>query len=145
MFSCGLLHTKTPVFDDQQKNLHHCADTRWCVEDVSRIMVNKDGWWERDRVKKICVISITWQWWWQNNQPKSNERICHLMNNWPVFYEISLLQYVTAGWLPFYGISTLMGYLMPNSVFIIYKGSKVGDHSRGWPEGSLFDSYYTKV
>ena len=23
--------------------------------------------------------------------------------------------------------------------------SKVGDHSRGWPEGSLFDSYYTNV
>ena len=23
--------------------------------------------------------------------------------------------------------------------------SKAGDHSRGWPEGSLFDSYYTKV
>ena len=23
--------------------------------------------------------------------------------------------------------------------------SKVSDHSRGWPEGSLFDSYYTKV
>ena len=23
--------------------------------------------------------------------------------------------------------------------------SKVDDHSRGWPEGSLFDSYYTKV
>ena len=22
---------------------------------------------------------------------------------------------------------------------------KAGDHSRGWPEGSLFDSYYTKV
>ena len=22
---------------------------------------------------------------------------------------------------------------------------KVSDHSRGWPEGSLFDSYYTKV
>ena len=22
--------------------------------------------------------------------------------------------------------------------------SKVGEHSRGWPEGSLFDSYYTK-
>ena len=27
----------------------------------------------------------------------------------------------------------------------IYKKSKVSDHSRGWPEGSLFDSYYTKV
>ena len=25
------------------------------------------------------------------------------------------------------------------------KLSKVSDHSRGWPEGSLFDSYYTKV
>ena len=25
------------------------------------------------------------------------------------------------------------------------KVSKVSDHSRGWPEGSLFDSYYTKV
>ena len=23
--------------------------------------------------------------------------------------------------------------------------SKVSDHRRGWPEGSLFDSYYTKV
>ena len=23
--------------------------------------------------------------------------------------------------------------------------SKVGDCSRGWPEGSFFDSYYTKV
>ena len=25
------------------------------------------------------------------------------------------------------------------------KVSKVGDHCRGWPKGSLFDSYYTKV
>ena len=23
--------------------------------------------------------------------------------------------------------------------------TKIGDRSRGWPEGSLFDSYYTKV
>ena len=23
--------------------------------------------------------------------------------------------------------------------------SKVGDHSRGWPEGSLFNSYYTEM
>ena len=29
-------------------------------------------------------------------------------------------------------------------LFIVSK-SKVSDHSRGWPEGSLFDSYYTKV
>ena len=25
------------------------------------------------------------------------------------------------------------------------KVSKVGDHSRGYPGGSLFDSYYTKM
>ena len=34
-------------------------------------------------------------------------------------------------------------------IFYVYitkiKGIKVSDHSRGWPEGSLFDSYYTKV
>ena len=24
-------------------------------------------------------------------------------------------------------------------------GKKVGDRSRGWPEGSLFDSYFTKM
>ena len=40
-----------------------------------------------------------------------------------------------SGWLVgFYGISTLVSYFMPNP------GNKVGDHSRGWPEGSLFDS-----
>ena len=31
------------------------------------------------------------------------------------------------------------------SIFYPNKVSKVSDHSRGWPEGSLFDSYYTKV
>ena len=30
-------------------------------------------------------------------------------------------------------------------IYIYIYISKVGDHSRGWPEGSLFDSYYTKV
>ena len=29
--------------------------------------------------------------------------------------------------------------------FATMSKSKVSDHSRGWPEGSLFDSYYTKV
>ena len=27
----------------------------------------------------------------------------------------------------------------------VSKKSKGGDPSQGWPEGSLFDSYYTKV
>ena len=33
----------------------------------------------------------------------------------------------------------------PVAVTIYIYKSKVSDHSRGWPEGSLFDSYYTKV
>ena len=31
------------------------------------------------------------------------------------------------------------------NIYCKKKVSKVGDRSRGWPEGSLFDSYYTKV
>ena len=31
------------------------------------------------------------------------------------------------------------------SIYLSIYISKVGDHSRGWPESSLFDSYYTKV
>ena len=33
-------------------------------------------------------------------------------------------------------------YLAVGSCLLL---SKVGDYSRGWPEGSLLDSYYTKV
>ena len=45
---------------------------------------------------------------------------------------------------PFYFLTTR------KSLWIIIRfnfeyNSKVGDHSRGWLEGSLFDSYYTKV
>ena len=40
-----------------------------------------------------------------------------------------------------------LGYnrLKLSYVILIISKSKVSDHSRGWPEGSLFDSYYTKV
>ena len=31
------------------------------------------------------------------------------------------------------------------SQVVSVKVNKVGDVGRGWPEGSLFDSYYTKV
>ena len=43
----------------------------------------------------------------------------------------------------FDGMSTIIGYLIPNPVYT-YIG-KVGNRSQGWPEGSLFNSYYTKV
>ena len=32
-----------------------------------------------------------------------------------------------------------------NYNYLLSKVSKVGDFSRGWPEGSLFDRYYTEV
>ena len=37
-------------------------------------------------------------------------------------------------------------YLFKNLIYIyIYIYSKVGDRSRGWPEGSLFNNYYNEV
>ena len=47
--------------------------------------------------------------------------------------------------LLFNGISSFLGYFIPNQSFKKDSKSKVSDHSRGWPEGSLFDSYNTKV
>ena len=35
--------------------------------------------------------------------------------------------------------------MLPKYTYIYIYITKVGDHSRGGPEGSLFDSYYTKV
>ena len=43
-----------------------------------------------------------------------------------------------------YDFFTVSIIVMPNHLYT-YIVSKVSDHSRGWPEGSLFDSYYTKV
>ena len=36
-------------------------------------------------------------------------------------------------------------YLFEIIANFINVSSKVGDRSRGWPEGSLFNSYYTEV
>ena len=42
----------------------------------------------------------------------------------------------------FYGISTIVGYLMLNPFIYIYIYIyKVNDLSQGWPEGSLFNCY----
>ena len=35
--------------------------------------------------------------------------------------------------------------LISHDITLRKSKSKVGDHSRGWPEGSLFDSYYIKL
>ena len=39
----------------------------------------------------------------------------------------------------------MWGYFYINIYVCVCVKSKVGDHSQGWPEGSIFNSYYTKV
>ena len=39
-----------------------CADTECHLEDLPRVVTNRDHWCER--AKRICVISMTWWWWW---------------------------------------------------------------------------------
>ena len=46
------------------------------------------------------------------------------------------------GLVGFYGISTIVGYLMPNP---LYTYSKLVNGCLGQPKGSVFNSYYTEV
>ena len=40
----------------------------------------------------------------------------------------------------------MIKHLQMNQILaLVKKKKKVNDCSQGWPEGSLFDSYYTKV
>ena len=55
-----------------------------------------------------------------------------------IFYAYIFL-YLLCLYLP---ISSM---LISSYIFYAFKKSKAGDHCRGWPEGSLFDSYYTMV
>ena len=38
-----------------------CEDTGCCPEDLPRAMNDREEWWER--VRDICVTTVTW-WWW---------------------------------------------------------------------------------
>ena len=59
------------------KKLHQfCANTRCCLENLLRVMTNRDRWWEQE---------------WRES--------------------------VLFGLVGFYGISTIIGYLLPNSVY----------------------------
>ena len=48
-------------------------------------------------------------------------------------------------WLPKFTSHKDDCYTMTTSFVCIYVVSKVGEHSREWPECSLFNSYYTKM
>ena len=96
-----------------------CADTGCSLEDLLGVMDNRDGWWER--VREICAGGVTW-WWWTSV-------VCAQLNGFMYskwrnsfiwFMDETLTPPTTLGqsrpdWLVgFYGISTLLGYLMPN-------------------------------
>ena len=38
-------------------------DTGWSV-DISGAIDDRDRWWERERVKDLYTVSMTWWWWW---------------------------------------------------------------------------------
>ena len=72
---------------------------------------------------------------WFNGMSTS---VGYLMPN-PLHTYISNIWFVL---LVLYGISTISGYLMP---IPLYKLSKVGNRSRGQPEGSFFNSYNNEM
>ena len=39
----------------------------------------------------------------------------------------------------------MVSSIVIQNIYHLFLSSKVGDRSRGWPEGSLFNSYYTEV
>ena len=41
--------------------------------------------------------------------------------------------------------STLIGSTYKGPIYGLDKVSKVADRNRGWPKGSLFNSYYTEM
>ena len=65
-FSYGPLHVDDPVLVDQQKLACRqlCADTGCSLEDLPGAMDHRDGWRERERVRKIRANGVTWWWWW---------------------------------------------------------------------------------
>ena len=75
-----------------------CEDTGCCPEDLPRAMNDREEW--RERVRDIRAASTIWWWWW-----------------WFMYRYICWWVW---GWLVgFYGISTVVGYLMPNRFYTI--------------------------
>ena len=66
----------------------------------------------------------------KNSSPKNHNQINTHQASCPKFWQIRLF----LEW-------KLWDFIIEVLLFI----SKIGDRSRGWPEGSLFDSYYTKL
>ena len=75
-----------------------CEDTGCCPEDLPRAMNDRGEW--RERVRVIRAASTIWWWWWSL---QSNSFLDNRMYNF--------------GLVGFYGISTIVCYSLPNSVY----------------------------
>ena len=65
----GLLHRHTSVGQPAKTYIYQLwVDTGFRLEDLPKVMADRDKW--QERVKKICVVSI--QWWWNNEHKTRN-------------------------------------------------------------------------
>ena len=59
IFSYRLLHMNIPVMADQQKFSHQiCAETGCHLQDFSRVMTNRDRWWEKIQTNPCCQYAF---------------------------------------------------------------------------------------
>ena len=101
-----------------------CEDTGCCPEDLPRAMNDREEW--RERVRDIRATSAIWWWWytfflsWSEDTFQWSSyslRLC-------VYICIQLYIYIYISW---------------------YIHEYIVDHTQGWPEDSLFNSYYIEM
>ena len=98
-FSYGLLCIATPVLTEKQAH-QFCADIGCSLENLPRTMDDRDGWREKGR-ELVWLVFMTYQ---------------------PLLFNAKSglyihIRYIWFGLVGFYGISTIVGYLMPNPVY----------------------------
>ena len=82
------------------------VDTGCSPENLPEAMNDREKW--RERVRDIRAGGMTWWWWWWFEN--------HI--HWTFVFTFSVELYFNIGLIVFYGISTLVGYLIPNPVYI---------------------------
>ena len=90
-----------------------CKDTGCSPEDLPEAMNDRGKW--RERVRDICASGMTW---WMNDW-YSYVWFSRLFKTKSSLY--TYIKYIEFGLVEFYGISTIVGYLMPNPLYIYIK------------------------
>ena len=109
------------------------VDTGCSPEDLLEAMNDREGW--RERVKDIHADGMTWWWWWWCIPFVSIVKLYSLArfsgDRFTVVYKIVF--FISSLWSFFF-------FLVDILLLVV-----VGGRSRGRPEGSLFNIYYTKM